>query len=62
MSTSRAQGLTEEELILHHHAAMVKKDTEAYQGYLRSEEDWVYLFRHHLVCFYSFTAASMGHP
>ena len=46
-----AQALNEEEQILHHHAAMVKKDLEAYRAYFRDQEDWKDLFKDHLVCF-----------
>ena len=51
-SNSReAQELTQDEQILHHHAAMVKKDLEAYCAYSRDKEDWEYLFTDRLVCF-----------
>jgi len=50
MSTSKAQDLTPDEQILHHHAAMVKRDLEAYHIYIRSKEDWRDLFIDHLAC------------
>jgi hypothetical protein len=46
-----AQDLTQDEQILHHHAAMFKKDLEAYRAYSRSEEDWKVLFESHLARF-----------
>ena len=51
MSTSGsggAQDLTQEEQILHHHAAMLKKDLEAYHAYSRSQDDWKDLFKSRL--------------
>jgi hypothetical protein len=51
MSTSNfgaARELTQDEQILHHHAAMVKKDLEAYRACSRSEEDWEDLFTNRL--------------
>jgi hypothetical protein len=54
MATSNsggAQELTQDEQILHHHAAMVKKDLEAYRAYSRGKEDWEYLFTDRLVRF-----------
>jgi hypothetical protein len=48
MSTSnseQAQDLTQEEQILHHHAAMIKKDLEAYHAYSRSGREWKDLFK-----------------
>jgi hypothetical protein len=53
MSTSnfeKAQDLTHDEQILHHHAAMIKKDLEVYRTCSRSQEDWAHLFRDHLAC------------
>ena len=53
MSTSdsrEAQNLTGEEQILHHHAAMVKKDLEAYKAISRSRRDWQKLFTDRLAC------------
>jgi hypothetical protein len=47
MSTSdsrEALDLTGDEQILHHHAAMVKKDLEAYNTIFRSRRDWQNLF------------------
>jgi hypothetical protein len=44
-NAGEVQGLTQEEQILHHHAAMIKKDLEAYHAYSRSKEDWNDLFR-----------------
>ena len=46
-----AQDLTQDEQILHHYAAVVKKDLEAYHAYSRSQEDWNVLFKNNLVCF-----------
>jgi len=46
-----AQDLTQDEQILHHYAAMFKKDLEAYNAYSRSEEDWKTLFESHLASF-----------
>jgi hypothetical protein len=40
--------LTQDEQVLHHYAAMVKKDLEAYHAYSRSKEDWKHLFVHRL--------------
>jgi len=53
MSTfnSEAQDFTEEEQILHHHVAMIKKDLEAYHTYPRTQEDWNASFKNHLVHF-----------
>jgi len=54
MSKPNAQGaqdLTQEEQILHHHAAVVEKDLEAYHTYSQSQGDWKKLFNEHLVCF-----------
>jgi hypothetical protein len=48
--SKEAQDLTWEEQILHHHAAMVKKDLEAYHANPKSQGDWRNLFRHRLVC------------
>ncbi len=51
MSTSDsggAQNLTQDEQILHHYAAMVKKDAEAYHAYSRSRRSWEDLFKDHL--------------
>jgi len=50
MSTLKAQDLTQDEQILHHHAAIIKKDLEAYHAYTRSKEDWNNLFINHLAC------------
>lgn len=55
MSTSNSGGvqeLTQEEQILHHHAAMVKKDLEAYHAYSRSQDDWKDLFKSRLASFF----------
>lgn len=46
-----ALGLSEDEQILHHHAAMIKKDLEAFNAISRSQEDWIDVFKNHLVCF-----------
>ena len=43
--------LSQEEQILHHHAAMVKRDLEAYRTYFRSQEDWNTLFKTSLARF-----------
>ena len=56
MSTSNSGGaqeskLAQEEQILHHHAAMIKKDLEAYRAYSRSQEDWKNLFKNRLARF-----------
>jgi hypothetical protein len=56
MSTSDfggAQDLNQEEQTLHHHAAMVKKDLEAYRdrAYSRSQDDWKNLFKNLLARF-----------
>lgn len=48
MSIRNSQDLTQEEQILHHHAAMIKKDLEAYHAYSRTEEDWKELFKNRL--------------
>jgi hypothetical protein len=45
------QELTQEEQILHHHAAMVKRDLEAYRAYTRSQADWEDLFTSRLARF-----------
>jgi hypothetical protein len=46
-----AQDLNQEEQTLHHHAAMIKKDLEAYRAYSRSQEDWKNLFKNLLARF-----------
>src|SRR5258707_12719755 len=54
MSTSNsggAQDLTQDEQILHHYAAIIKRDIEAYHAYSRSQEDWKDLFENHLARF-----------
>lgn len=43
-----AQELTQDEQILHHYAAIVKKDLEAYHAYSRSKENWQDLFKDRL--------------
>jgi hypothetical protein len=43
--------MTQDEQILHHYAAVVKNDLEAYKAHSRSQEDWEDLFRNHLACF-----------
>ncbi len=43
-----AQDLTQNEQILHHYVAMVKKDAEAYCAYSRSRSGWEDLFKDHL--------------
>ena len=51
MSTSNSEGvqnLTQEEQVLHHHAAMIKRDLEAYHAHPRSQEDWKGLFKSRL--------------
>jgi len=55
MSASNDSGaashLTLDEQILHHHAAKVKKDVEAYRTYSRKPQDWRDLFTNHLARF-----------
>jgi hypothetical protein len=52
MPTSNpGRDLTQDEQILHHHAAMIKKDLEAYHAYSRSQSDWKDLFKNRLACF-----------
>jgi hypothetical protein len=48
-----AQDLTPDEQILHHYAAMVRKDLEEYRTHSisRSQEDWNNLFINHLARF-----------
>jgi hypothetical protein len=43
------QHLTQDEEILHHHVAVIKKDLEAYHACFRSKKDWNCLFKKHLV-------------
>lgn len=50
LNSGEAQDLTQEELILHHYAAMLKKDLDAYHANSRSQKDWVHLFKNHLAC------------
>ena len=50
-NSGEAQDLTEDEIILHHHVAIVKKDVEAYRAHSSSENDWLDLFKDHLACF-----------
>jgi len=52
MSTSNfggAQSLTQDEQILHHYAAMIKKGLDAYHAESRSKRYWKGIFKHHLV-------------
>ena len=54
MSTSDtvgAQDLTQEEQILHHHAAMIKRDLEEYRACSVGQEGWKDLFKNHLARF-----------
>ena len=51
MLTPNSRDLTQEEQILHHIAAMVKRDLEAYQAYSRTQGDWGTLFNSHLARF-----------
>jgi hypothetical protein len=53
MLTPNYQDLIHEEQILHHHAAMIKKDLEAYHANSssRTQEDWIDLFENHLARF-----------
>jgi hypothetical protein len=54
MSTYSSEGvkdLTPDERILHHHAAILKKDLEAYHACSRSRDDWNDLFKIRLVRF-----------
>jgi hypothetical protein len=47
MPTTNAEGAREfsdEEQILHHYAAMIKKDIEAYHACSRTQENWRQLF------------------
>lgn len=62
-----AQDLTQEELVLHHYAAMVKRDLDAYHTKSRSQEDLVYLLKNHLarfvllIHFYKYTHVYLDH-
>ena len=53
-----AQDLTQDEQILHHHAAMIKKDLDAYHTYSGGQEGWRDSFINRLasfilvICFY----------
>lgn len=51
-NSTGAQGLTQEEQILHHHAAMVKRGLEVYHANptSRSQNDWADLFQSYLAC------------
>jgi hypothetical protein len=54
MLTSNSRGtqdLTQDKQILHHHAAMVKKDLDAYYADARSNDNWNGIFINHLVHF-----------
>jgi hypothetical protein len=42
------QDLTQEEQILHHYAAMIKKDLDRYHAYSVSQEGWRDLFKNRL--------------
>jgi hypothetical protein len=46
-----AQDLTQDEQTLHHHAAVIKKDLEAYHACSRGKEDWKVLFKSRLARF-----------
>jgi hypothetical protein len=46
-----SQDLTPDEQILHHHAAMIQKDIEAYCAYPGGEKSWKKRFKDHLVRF-----------
>jgi hypothetical protein len=59
-SSEGANNLTQDEKILHHHAAMIKKDLEAYHAYSRSQEDWKNLFKNRLARF--ILAIHLIHP
>ena len=50
-SEEGAHNLTEEEQILHHQVAMLKKDLEVYHAYPSSQEDWNNIFKDHLAHF-----------
>ena len=51
MSISNFENLSKTEQILHHYAAMVKKDLDKYHADSRREQDWVDVFKDHLVHF-----------
>jgi len=51
MSTSNFENLSKAEWMLHHYAATVKKDLDAYHADSRMEQDWREIFTDHLVCF-----------
>ena len=51
MSTSNFENLSKAEWTLHHYAATVKKDLDAYHADSRMEQDWREIFTDHLVCF-----------
>ena len=51
MSTSNFENLSKTEQILYHYAAMVKKDLDEYHADSRREQDWVDVFKDHLVHF-----------
>jgi hypothetical protein len=61
-NSGEALNLTDEEQILHHYAAMVKEDLEAYRAYPanKSQNDWEGVFKRHLARLISSTA-SMSH-
>jgi len=51
MLTSNFENLSKAEWMLHHYAAIVKKDLDAYHVDSRMEQDWREIFMDHLVCF-----------
>jgi hypothetical protein len=55
MSTPKseeAQGLTQDEQILYHYAAMIKKDLEVYCKNPQGQDNWNNVFANCLVCLY----------
>jgi hypothetical protein len=55
MSTPKskeAQGLTQDEQILYHYVAMIKKDLEAYCKNPQGQDNWNNVFVNCLVCLY----------
>jgi len=50
LNSGEAQDLTQKELILHHYAAMLKKDLDAYHANSQSQKDWMHIFKSHLAC------------
>jgi len=48
--SEEAQGLTRDEQILHHYAAMIKKDLEAHRENPQGRDNWNSVFANRLVC------------